>query len=140
MPIIVLEHQVNANNACNTVFSAQTTFHARTVLPSQNGTVLTTPARLIAPSSTNAKLAQYLPHHSTISSVRLVLKDTQLIPQPTNATVFVETDISPHSNNATMATRIMEMDATLLAQCNNCLLYTSPSPRDLSTSRMPSSA
>ena len=24
--------------------------------------------------------------------------------------------------------------------CNNCLLYTSPSPRDLSTSRMPSSA
>ena len=25
-------------------------------------------------------------------------------------------------------------------QMNNCLLYTSPSPRDLSTSRMPSSA
>ena len=28
----------------------------------------------------------------------------------------------------------------LLADSNNCLLYTSPSPRDLSTSRMPSSA
>ena len=28
----------------------------------------------------------------------------------------------------------------LSAQANNCLLYTSPSPRDLSTSRMPSSA
>ena len=26
------------------------------------------------------------------------------------------------------------------AEMNNCLLYTSPSPRDLSTSRMPSSA
>ena len=26
------------------------------------------------------------------------------------------------------------------AEYNNCLLYTSPSPRDLSTSRMPSSA
>ena len=26
------------------------------------------------------------------------------------------------------------------AQCGSCLLYTSPSPRDLSTSRMPSSA
>ena len=26
------------------------------------------------------------------------------------------------------------------AQLSNCLLYTSPSPRDLSTSRMPSSA
>ena len=25
-------------------------------------------------------------------------------------------------------------------KCKNCLLYTSPSPRDLSTSRMPSSA
>ena len=28
----------------------------------------------------------------------------------------------------------------LLEECANCLLYTSPSPRDLSTSRMPSSA
>ena len=27
-----------------------------------------------------------------------------------------------------------------IAKNNNCLLYTSPSPRDLSTSRMPSSA
>ena len=27
-----------------------------------------------------------------------------------------------------------------LEQCVGCLLYTSPSPRDLSTSRMPSSA
>ena len=32
-------------------------------------------------------------------------------------------------------------DPGLLAKLNNyCLLYTSPSPRDLSTSRMPSSA
>ena len=30
--------------------------------------------------------------------------------------------------------------ASLYAFSNNCLLYTSPSPRDLSTSRMPSSA
>ena len=28
----------------------------------------------------------------------------------------------------------------IVAACNACLLYTSPSPRDLSTSRMPSSA
>ena len=28
----------------------------------------------------------------------------------------------------------------VIIQCENCLLYTSPSPRDLSTSRMPSSA
>ena len=29
---------------------------------------------------------------------------------------------------------------TVLSKLRNCLLYTSPSPRDLSTSRMPSSA
>ena len=32
------------------------------------------------------------------------------------------------------------LDALTYALFNNCLLYTSPSPRDLSTSRMPSSA
>ena len=32
------------------------------------------------------------------------------------------------------------MDFIGLTPCNPCLLYTSPSPRDLSTSRMPSSA
>ena len=31
-------------------------------------------------------------------------------------------------------------DENLLTDLKNCLLYTSPSPRDLSTSRMPSSA
>jgi len=31
-------------------------------------------------------------------------------------------------------------DSALIAQLSICLLYTSPSPRDLSTSRMPSSA
>ena len=31
-------------------------------------------------------------------------------------------------------------DAIKLGDASNCLLYTSPSPRDLSTSRMPSSA
>ena len=31
-------------------------------------------------------------------------------------------------------------DSDLVTYCNSCLLYTSPSPRDLSTSRMPSSA
>ena len=33
-----------------------------------------------------------------------------------------------------------EIDDTTFNAINNCLLYTSPSPRDLSTSRMPSSA
>ena len=32
------------------------------------------------------------------------------------------------------------IETEILKQCTHCLLYTSPSPRDLSTSRMPSSA
>ena len=33
-----------------------------------------------------------------------------------------------------------EIDRSITEHLNDCLLYTSPSPRDLSTSRMPSSA
>ena len=35
---------------------------------------------------------------------------------------------------------LIAKNADINAKCNDCLLYTSPSPRDLSTSRMPSSA
>ena len=35
---------------------------------------------------------------------------------------------------------VTSFNLLLLASCWACLLYTSPSPRDLSTSRMPSSA
>ena len=36
--------------------------------------------------------------------------------------------------------RAMDLQITHIDTANICLLYTSPSPRDLSTSRMPSSA
>ena len=36
--------------------------------------------------------------------------------------------------------QILIVTIDIEVQCENCLLYTSPSPRDLSTSRMPSSA
>ena len=36
--------------------------------------------------------------------------------------------------------RNLRMDAAFLEQCPACLLYTSPSPRDMRRSRMPSSA
>ena len=39
-----------------------------------------------------------------------------------------------------LASRIDDSQANLLITASCCLLYTSPSPRDLSTSRMPSSA
>ena len=35
---------------------------------------------------------------------------------------------------------VIAPDAALCEQCTGCLLYTSPSPRDGATSRMPSSA
>ena len=35
---------------------------------------------------------------------------------------------------------VILLDVSLRGEDGNCLLYTSPSPRDLSTSRMPSSA
>ena len=38
------------------------------------------------------------------------------------------------------ALRFLLICAVALVACQPCLLYTSPSPRDLSTSRMPSSA
>ena len=44
-------------------------------------------------------------------------------------------DGSTYLNEETVTTNLIIMDETV-----NCLLYTSPSPRDLSTSRMPSSA
>ena len=37
-------------------------------------------------------------------------------------------------------TRALTKDTTIVFLTHACLLYTSPSPRDLSTSRMPSSA
>ena len=39
-----------------------------------------------------------------------------------------------------LAERIIRGDLKLGERIQDCLLYTSPSPRDLSTSRMPSSA
>ena len=48
----------------------------------------------------------------------------------------VTEDLDP--DNAIEAVYIPEADRATL--CISCLLYTSPSPRDLSTSRMPSSA
>ena len=38
------------------------------------------------------------------------------------------------------AKELWRIPAEFLAEAQDCLLYTSPSPRDLSTSRMPSSA
>jgi len=46
----------------------------------------------------------------------------------------------PTTVGCPMFSYVAEQDATTVGHLKNCLLYTSPSPRDLSTSRMPSSA
>ena len=40
----------------------------------------------------------------------------------------------------TFSVKLTDKTYTFTVKYNDCLLYTSPSPRDLSTSRMPSSA
>ena len=45
-----------------------------------------------------------------------------------------EVDLDPPKSNEVM------LKVKAVGLCHSCLLYTSPSPRDLSTSRMPSSA
>ena len=46
--------------------------------------------------------------------------------------------LDPHAQNEGPTTQVSRQVYEALVQ--SCLLYTSPSPRDLSTSRMPSSA
>ena len=52
--------------------------------------------------------------------------------------VFVETDIT--AEQCLPIGTIIDLSKQNSPEVNICLLYTSPSPRDLSTSRMPSSA
>ena len=47
--------------------------------------------------------------------------------------------IQLHSNDSSLLNS-KELDAVIVATPNSCLLYTSPSPRDRTRSRMPSSA
>ena len=53
---------------------------------------------------------------------------------PSPATDYIEDDIDLNSHLITNA------PATFIIRVQGCLLYTSPSPRDVEESRMPSSA
>ena len=57
---------------------------------------------------------------------------------------FLHIEDSPVAGQGIFATQNIPSDVKLgvshVVVDNDCLLYTSPSPRDLSTSRMPSSA
>ena len=45
-----------------------------------------------------------------------------------------------HNKKVVAFDKDLKLKKRLVAEIKRCLLYTSPSPRDLSTSRMPSSA
>ena len=71
------------------------------------------------------------------------MKDKNLLPDNNDTTLEELTDqanqILESLENEKDLNNSVESYQQLL-KLNNCLLYTSPSPRDLSTSRMPSSA
>ena len=49
-------------------------------------------------------------------------------------------DVIKHNIGLRLQNRLTKEQAKFVARCNSCLLYTSPSPRDSLSSRMPSSA
>ena len=54
--------------------------------------------------------------------------------------LFIQTDVSDESSAKACADQTVEAFGEINYLVNNCLLYTSPSPRDRTRSRMPSSA
>ena len=82
--------------------------------------------------STNRKLLRFMAEHFAPQAAIEVLeiKDLPAFDEPENKT-------APAAVVA-FSKKIAAADGVIIA--TPCLLYTSPSPRDLSTSRMPSSA
>ena len=67
-------------------------------------------------------------------------KDTDRILELIEALTVVEGDADDGGGEGTQSEDSGELEENPNALIDDCLLYTSPSPRDLSTSRMPSSA
>ena len=61
-------------------------------------------------------------------------------PAPKRAKQFISDEISNNNLGYTVTLGLPELRNRISKLYGDCLLYTSPSPRDLSTSRMPSSA
>ena len=52
----------------------------------------------------------------------------------------IKADVGSIAGHVIVHAKQIELAKEILEDAKSCLLYTSPSPRDLSTSRMPSSA
>ena len=79
-------------------------------------------------NKTNTVGGNYLPLFNTYGTLSSTAK--------TNRTAFSRMDFAQAIEGASDTSQLMARRT----ECQSCLLYTSPSPRDLSTSRMPSSA
>eukprot|EP00831_Metopus_contortus_P002757 TRINITY_DN11019_c0_g1_i5.p1 TRINITY_DN11019_c0_g1~~TRINITY_DN11019_c0_g1_i5.p1 ORF type:complete len:345 (+),score=81.96 TRINITY_DN11019_c0_g1_i5:128-1162(+) len=80
-----------------------------------------------------------------ISELNYILSEFDKIPKVFFLTMFEVgcEDVLLHLRETVKSAKAIlqtRMESTYIEQCQACLLYTSPSPRDLSTSRMPSSA
>ena len=80
-------------------------------------------------ASTSTNKQPLLVDRPLFDSVRVT---TQTVGSQATNTLFVQGGQAPSI--------LVDMDAALSEDNNNCLLYTSPSPRDATLSRMPSSA
>ena len=94
--------------------------------------------------SFGTKAAQYM----IAKIISAVLASIRLVPYKQRVALggaFFQYVVSPVSKNKERILEnvdhvVPELDPAARARLIACLLYTSPSPRDLSTSRMPSSA
>ena len=88
----------------------------------------------------------------TLENIIFIIKSQQLVPDEIDGSVSVSSDVVYNNMNKVFNTFNNQIfkkehlsfysnqDISILDENRTCLLYTSPSPRDLSTSRMPSSA
>ena len=68
------------------------------------------------------------------------LGETSIVQPHTDPTLPINNNLSDHMQNGDNEFTNKNDEFALANQDNNCLLYTSPSPRDKRQSRMPSSA
>ena len=61
-------------------------------------------------------------------------------PEPVTQQIYATVSVPYGVNNLQRLSKLLKEEVLVLLYIWTCLLYTSPSPRDLSTSRMPSSA
>ena len=94
------------------------------------------PLIINADRSTPMTLADQLTEYRLEHKQKFISQSTTAIPEPpTQPSIANSTDTALNSSKQVPVSTDKPTEACLI-----CLLYTSPSPRDLSTSRMPSSA